>query len=126
MVAVGRKVDNFAYNEPLVSSQKLPFCVLPQLKLRLDHHHVADTVMWPALFRLARTYAPAIVFPFAFIIGAIGYKLESVISDRQTPWRQSVIERREERKQQESDQDVFTVPKTIFDRFAEVKKGEKS
>ena len=34
--------------------------------------------MWPALMVAARTYAPFVVFPFAFIIGAIGYSIEGI------------------------------------------------
>ena len=74
--------------------------------------------MWPALIAAARAYAPILVFPFAFTIGVIGYNLESAVSDKHTPWKESVIDRREKRKLEESDQqeDSFKVPETIFDR----------
>ena len=71
--------------------------------------------MWPAIMAVARRYAPMVVFPFAVIIGAIGYNMESIMSDRYTPWRESTIQRREKRKEIEEVQE-FTVPKTIFDR----------
>ncbi len=69
-------------------------------------------IMWPVLVHLARTYSPALVFPFAFVIGAVGYKMEGWISDRHTPWQERpALQRRLEREEQE-----FVVPETIFDR----------
>ncbi len=65
-----------------------------------------------------RTYAPVIVFPFAFAVGVVGYNLESWTSDRQTPWKKSIIERREERRAEEGEDKEFVVPKTIFDRHS--------
>ena len=53
--------------------------------------------MWPVIMAAMRTYAPYVVFPFAAAIGFIGYNIEGTISDRYTPWRGSVIERREQR-----------------------------
>jgi hypothetical protein len=71
--------------------------------------------MWPVLIAAARTYAPMIVFPFAVAAGFIGYNIESLVSDRNTPWRGSTIERREERKIAEGDRE-FVVPKNIFEK----------
>ena len=70
--------------------------------------------MWPALIAFARAYAPAIVFPFAVVIGAIGYNLEGAVSDKSTPWKESVHDRREQRKM--DGEEGFQVPNTIFDR----------
>ena len=39
----------------------------------------------------ARAYAPWIVFPFAVIVGGIGYALEGAMSDKYTPWEKSAI-----------------------------------
>ena len=64
---------------------------------------------------MARTYAPMLVFPVAFTVGVIGYNLESLVSDKSTPWQKSTLERREERKAAEENKE-FVVPKTIFDR----------
>lgn len=50
-----------------------------------------------------RTYAPYVVLPFAAVIGVIGYSIESSISDKYTPWRESVVERREQRLIQEAE-----------------------
>ena len=73
--------------------------------------------MWPVLMAAARNYAPMLVFPFAFAIGVVGYNLEGVVSDKSTPWKKSVIERREERKENSDGQEEeFKVPETIFDR----------
>ena len=72
-------------------------------------------IMWPALIAFARAYAPAIVFPFAVVIGAIGYNLEGAVSDKSTPWKESVHDRREQRKMDDGEEG-FRVPNTIFDR----------
>lgn len=43
--------------------------------------------MWGALaFRVLRTYAPYITLPFAAVVGFIGYNLESIVSDKYTPY----------------------------------------
>jgi len=74
--------------------------------------------MWPALIAAARAYAPVLVFPAAFLVGVIGYNLETAVSDKHTPWKESVIERRERRKMEadEEGQEKFAVPSTIFER----------
>ena len=81
--------------------------------------------MWPVIINMARTNAPWIVFPFALTIGAIGYTIESKFSDKQTPWRESTISRREQRILQEIEDGSTSaadlkhpdfVPKTIFER----------
>ncbi|NP_001087548.1 small integral membrane protein 12-B [Xenopus laevis] len=60
--------------------------------------------MWPVLWAAARTYAPYITFPVAFVVGAVGYQLEWFI--RGTPGHpveeQSILEKREERTLQET------------------------
>jgi hypothetical protein len=77
-------------------------------------------VMWPVLLAGLRTYAPFVVFPFAVVIGALGYGLESAVSDKHTPWAKSVKDRREERHRSGNAEDDFRVPDTIFDRFKTV------
>lgn len=78
--------------------------------------------MWPVLIAAARTYAPYVVFPFAAIIGVIGYSIESTVSDKYTPWSGSVNERREQRmlSEQESKQSSLQnpdfVPANIFEK----------
>lgn len=86
--------------------------------------------MWPAILAAGRAYAPWVVLPFAVVVGAIGYNLENVLSDKQTPWKKSAIERRQERLLQENsenpeanvDGDLNSlknpdfVPKTIFEK----------
>lgn len=82
--------------------------------------------MWPVLMAAMRTYAPYIVFPFAAVIGVIGYSIESSVSDKYTPWRESVVERREQRmlqeqghvedKSSESLKNPEFVPKNIFQK----------
>ena len=53
--------------------------------------------MWPWLMAATRAYAPYIVLPFAALVGAIGYTIESAVSDKYTPWSGSIEERRRER-----------------------------
>ena len=47
--------------------------------------------MWPAILAAARAYAPYLVFPFAAMVGGIGYTLEGALSDKYTPWKKSAI-----------------------------------
>jgi len=80
--------------------------------------------MWPVIMAAMRTYAPYVVFPFAAAIGFIGYNIEGTISDRYTPWRGSVIERREQRLLEEEKEANASgglknpdfVPKSIFEK----------
>ncbi|XP_013200554.2 small integral membrane protein 12 [Amyelois transitella] len=53
--------------------------------------------MWPLLLRFLRTNAPYITLPVAAIIGVIGYNIESLLSDRYTPYNKSVQDQRLER-----------------------------
>ena len=83
--------------------------------------------MLPAIWAVARIYGPYIVFPVAVIIGAVGYNLESILSDRQNAYkniRNSIDTERSERlltdtsdaTQVESLKKHSFVPKTIFER----------
>ncbi|KAB0791723.1 hypothetical protein PPYR_03523 [Photinus pyralis] len=54
--------------------------------------------MWAVwAFRGLRTYAPYITLPFAAIVGYVGYNFEGFISDRYTPFNESIKETRSER-----------------------------
>ena len=84
--------------------------------------------MWPWLMAATRAYAPYIVLPFAALVGAIGYTIESAVSDKYTPWSGSVVERREERMLREQQaaegstnetsslQNPDFVPKNVFQK----------
>ena len=48
-----------------------------------------------------RTYAPMIMLPFTIAIGTLGYVIESRVSDRNTSWNGSIVERREKRMLEE-------------------------
>ncbi len=83
--------------------------------------------MWPIILGALRTYAPYVVWPIAAVVGAVGYNVEKrVRGDKQTPWRQSVAEERDERLMEETKdrdptdvdslKDKKFVPKTIFER----------
>jgi hypothetical protein len=82
--------------------------------------------MWPVLMNMLRVNAPYITLPFAAIIGVIGYNIERIISDRTTPFKNSVEEQRDERmlknlenvdaKEMESLKEKKFVPRTIFEK----------
>ncbi|QQP53170.1 Proteasome subunit alpha type, partial [Caligus rogercresseyi] len=79
-----------------------------------DLEHVSCYVAHYSHF--ARSYAPAVVLPFAVVVGFVGYNLEGLLSDKTTPSRESVIERRELRRATEGEDVKFEVPQTIFER----------
>lgn len=84
--------------------------------------------MWPLVWAAVRTYAPYIAWPFAAVVGFIGYNAETLIrGNKQSPWKtKSIMEERDERHLQEtmnadltkvdSLKDKTFVPKTIFER----------
>ena len=47
--------------------------------------------MLPVIIAAARAYAPWIVFPFAIVVGGVGYMVEGAVSDKHTPWNKSAI-----------------------------------
>ena len=73
-----------------------------------------------------RMYAPYITLPIAAVVGVIGYNLESLISDKYTPYQKSIEEKRQERLLEENlTKDVTSVdslkerkfvPRTILER----------
>ena len=48
-------------------------------------------IMLPVIIAAARAYAPWIVFPFAIVVGGVGYMIEGAVSDKHTPWNKSAI-----------------------------------
>lgn len=82
--------------------------------------------MWPVILNFIRVNAPFLTLPFAAVVGVIGYNLERLISDRSTPFKNSIEEQREERllkdvdtldaKHIESLKEKKFVPKTIFEK----------
>ncbi|XP_055837296.1 small integral membrane protein 12-A [Episyrphus balteatus] len=53
--------------------------------------------MWPIIMGLLRSNAVLITLPIACVVGAIGYNLESLLSDKYTPYSKSIQENRAER-----------------------------
>ncbi|KAM7343071.1 small integral membrane protein 12 isoform 2-T2 [Cochliomyia hominivorax] len=53
--------------------------------------------MWPIIMAVLRRNAVYITLPIAGVIGFIGYNLESLLSDKYTPYSKSVQENRAER-----------------------------
>lgn len=85
-----------------------------------------DFKMWPVIVNMLRVNAPYITLPFAALIGIIGYNIERIVSDRTTPFKNSVEEQREDRmlqnlenvdaKEIESLKEKKFVPRTIFEK----------
>ena len=83
--------------------------------------------MWPVILGLIRSYAPAVVWPCAFVIGVIGYNFETIFrTPIELPNQPSTLDRRNERLLSESEGKDMTqvdritdkkfVPKTIFEK----------
>lgn len=82
--------------------------------------------MWPVIVNMLRVNAPYITLPFAALIGIIGYNIERIVSDRTTPFKNSVEEQRDDRmlqnlekmdaKEIESLKERKFVPQTIFEK----------
>ncbi|XP_031627839.1 small integral membrane protein 12-A [Contarinia nasturtii] len=53
--------------------------------------------MWPIIMGALRRNAPFITLPFAAVIGFIGYKLEGILSDKFTPYNESIQDSRADR-----------------------------
>uniref|UniRef100_A0A336K369 CSON008441 protein n=1 Tax=Culicoides sonorensis TaxID=179676 RepID=A0A336K369_CULSO len=53
--------------------------------------------MWPVILTFLRSNAVYVTLPFAVVIGAIGYNLENILSDKHTPYSKSIQELRAER-----------------------------
>jgi hypothetical protein len=82
--------------------------------------------MLPVIFTFLRTYAPYITLPVAAVVGFIGYNLESILSDKYTPYQKSIEEKRKDRLMEENlTKDVTEidslkerkfVPRSVFER----------
>ncbi|XP_017049343.1 small integral membrane protein 12-A [Drosophila ficusphila] len=58
--------------------------------------------MWPIIMALLRRNAVYITLPIAGVVGFIGYNLESMLSDKYTPYSPSIQELRAKRLTEES------------------------
>ncbi|EDW10363.1 small integral membrane protein 12 [Drosophila mojavensis] len=54
--------------------------------------------MWPVIMALLRRNAVYITLPVAAVVGFIGYNLESLLSDKYTPYSPSIQEIRSQRQ----------------------------
>uniref|UniRef100_A0A1L8EJ21 Putative small integral membrane protein 12-a n=1 Tax=Haematobia irritans TaxID=7368 RepID=A0A1L8EJ21_HAEIR len=59
--------------------------------------------MWPIIMAILRRNAVYITLPIAGVVGFIGYNLESLLSDKYTPYSKSIQERRAERLAEDED-----------------------
>ncbi|XP_037041557.1 small integral membrane protein 12-A [Bradysia coprophila] len=53
--------------------------------------------MWPIVMALLRRNAVYFTLPFAAVVGFIGYNVENLISDKYTPYSQSIQDNRADR-----------------------------
>uniref|UniRef100_A0A182KJ00 Small integral membrane protein 12 n=1 Tax=Anopheles christyi TaxID=43041 RepID=A0A182KJ00_9DIPT len=53
--------------------------------------------MWPVIMQLLRSNVAYITLPVATLVGVIGYNIESLLSDKYTPYSASIQEKRAER-----------------------------
>ncbi|EAU76596.1 small integral membrane protein 12-A [Anopheles arabiensis] len=53
--------------------------------------------MWPLIMQFMRSNAAYITLPIATLVGVIGYNIESLLSDKYTPYSPSIQEKRAER-----------------------------
>ncbi|XP_016957998.1 small integral membrane protein 12-A [Drosophila biarmipes] len=58
--------------------------------------------MWPIVMALLRRNAVYITLPIAGVVGFIGYNLESMLSDKYTPYSPSIQELRAKRLTEET------------------------
>ena len=73
--------------------------------------------MWPIIINLMRGYAPYLVLPFAGVIGFVGYHVEGVLrGDKETPWRKSIAEERNDRLLEEIDAKGATNVESLYAR----------
>ncbi|XP_075218986.1 small integral membrane protein 12-A [Lycorma delicatula] len=79
--------------------------------------------MFPFILRALRAYAPYITLPVAAVVGVIGYKVENMLSDKYTPYRESIQNQRSERQLKSEDltqidslKEKRFVPNTIFEK----------
>lgn len=80
--------------------------------------------MWPYLFNFVRVYAPYITLPVAAVIGAVGYTVENMCSDKYTPGAESIEIKRRQRQEEKGENfgstkpvvDKSFIPKTIFEK----------
>ena len=84
------------------------------------------SIMLPLVYRYAIRYMPTVTLPFAFVIGGIGYYVESRYRKGNPSYIGSILEKREERLAEEfglGKPDCYSplkeknfVPKSIFER----------
>ncbi|KAI8433365.1 hypothetical protein MSG28_015406 [Choristoneura fumiferana] len=68
--------------------------------------------MWPIIIAFLRNNAPYFTLPFAAVVGVIGYNLESILSDKYTPFNKAIQDQRLER--QDDTQDPTKVEKLQY------------
>ncbi|XP_045457972.1 small integral membrane protein 12 [Melitaea cinxia] len=70
--------------------------------------------MWPIIMQFLRSNAPYITLPIAAVVGVVGYNLESLLSDKYTPYNKPVQDQRDERLEEQLLQDPTNVKKLKY------------
>ncbi|XP_055608784.1 small integral membrane protein 12-A [Uranotaenia lowii] len=71
--------------------------------------------MWPLILQFLRSNATYITLPIAGIVGVIGYNIESLLSDKYTPYSGSIDDKRAERiTDDERLKNATNVPKLVY------------
>ncbi|CAH2101793.1 unnamed protein product [Euphydryas editha] len=70
--------------------------------------------MWPIIMQFLRSNAPYITLPIAAVVGVIGYNLESLLSDKYTPYSKPIQDQRDERLEEELLKDPTNVKKLKY------------
>ena len=86
-------------------------------------------MVWMYVLQAARVYGPYVMWPFAAVVGFVGYHIEGAVRGvKQTPYKnQTVAEEREDRRLEEcKDKDMTNVEPLKYRTFSPTNMFEKN